>query len=83
MSVVAGVLVETAPGAAPRVGARLAGLPGVSVEGSDGDRRLALVWVAADGAALRRETERLLSEDPDLLGIHPTFVGREERGEGA
>ena len=78
MSTVAGVLLVTRPGAAPRVAARLARMPGLSLAGGDGDARVAAVWEGADGAALEALAERLLSEDPDLLGVYPTFVGAEE-----
>ena len=78
MTVVAGVLLVTAPGAAPRVAARLAAEPGLTLVGGDGDARVAAVWEASDGAALETLGERLLAADPELLGVYPTFVGRDE-----
>jgi hypothetical protein len=75
MIVVAGVIVETAPGAEVRVAARLARQPGLELAGGDGDRRLAAVWTGASGAELERFGERLLAEDPEVLGIFPTYVG--------
>ncbi len=80
--VVAGVVIETAPGAAARVAARLARAPGVTLQGGDGDCRLAITWEAEDGAALERAAERLLAEDQEVLGVFPTFVGTDEAGGG-
>jgi hypothetical protein len=73
--VVAGVLIETTPGAAPLVAGRLALAPGVTLQGGDGTRRIAAVLEAVDGAALEALTERLLRDDERILGVFPTFVG--------
>lgn len=73
--VVAGVLIETTPGAAPLVAGRLALAPGVTLQGGDGTRRIAAVLEAADGAALEALTEQLLRDDERILGVFPTFVG--------
>jgi hypothetical protein len=78
VTTVAGVLLVTRPGAAPRVAARLAGAPGLTLAGGDGDTRVAAVWEAADGAALEAAAERLLAEDPEVLGVYPTYVGDDE-----
>ena len=78
MTIVAGVLVETTPGAEPRVAARLAREPGISLIGGDGRSRIAAVWHAPDGKALESLSRRLLSEDREILGIYPTFVGQDE-----
>ena len=77
-AVVAGVVLETAPGAEVRVAARLAREPGLELVGGDGDRRLAVVWTGASGAELERLTERLLADDADVLGVFPTFVGTDD-----
>jgi hypothetical protein len=76
--VVAGILIETAPGAEARVAARLLALPGITLEGGDGQRRIAAVLQAASGAALEDLTRRVLAEDEEVLGIYPTFVGAED-----
>lgn len=78
MTTVAGVVFQTAPGAAARVAARLAAEPGLTLAGGDGDSKVAAVWEAPDGAALEALAERLLAEVPELLGVFPTFVGRDE-----
>jgi hypothetical protein len=78
VTTVAGVLFVTAPGAGPRVAARLVAEPGLTLAGGDGDSRVAAVWEAPDGAALESLSQRLLAEDPELLGVFPTFVGRDE-----
>lgn len=72
--IVAGVVIETVEGAAPRVAARLLALPGLELQGGDGDRRLAAVFTGRDGAALEALAERLLQEDPEVLGVFPTYV---------
>jgi hypothetical protein len=80
--IVAGVVIETVPGAAPRVAARLLREPALDLEGGDGDRRLAAVFTGPDGAALRQLGDRLLAEDPDVLGVFPTFVADEDDAAG-
>ncbi len=78
VTVVAGVVIETAPGAQARVAIRLAREPGVELAGGDGDRRIAAVWTGASGADLERLSERLLATDPEVLGVFPTFVGEDD-----
>lgn len=75
MTTVAGVVLVTAPGAGPRVAARLAGMPGLTLAGGDGEDRVAAVWEAEDGRTLEALAEQLLAEDPEVLGVFPTFVG--------
>ncbi len=77
---VAGILIETATGAAPRVAARLLGVPGLEIHGGDGSRRLAAVVTAADGDELTRLSEDLLAADEEILGMYPTYVGRDQDG---
>ena len=76
--VVAGVLIETAPGAEPRVAARLLRRDGVKLQGGDGVRRIAAVLSGPTGAMLEALTERLLAEDDEILGVFPTFVGSDD-----
>lgn len=76
--VVAGVVIETARGAAAAVAGRLLRVAGVSLQGGDGSSRIAAVIEAGDGAALEALTERLLRDDQQILGIFPTFVGAED-----
>ena len=78
MTTVAGVIFVTAPGAELRVAARLAREPGLTLAGGDGDSRIAAVWEAADGAALQTLSERLLADDPELLGVYPTYVAEDD-----
>jgi hypothetical protein len=73
--VVAGVLIETLPGAEPRVAARLARTPGVTLHGGDGARRIAAVLTGASGATLEDLTQRLIASDEEILAVLPTFVG--------
>ncbi len=75
--VVAGVVIETAAGAAARVAARLERLAGLELHGSDGDHRLAAVLTADDGRALEALAGRLVEEDPEVLAVLPTYVAAE------
>jgi hypothetical protein len=79
VTVVAGVVVETLPGMASVVAARLGRLPGLSVRGDDGDRRIAAVFTGADGASLEALGEELLQTDESIVGIFPTLVANEPR----
>ncbi len=81
VAIVAGVVIETIPGEAPRVGARLASVEGLELVGGDGDRRLAGVWSASSGKRLLKSVETLLQQDEQLLGIFPTFIGREDEAD--
>jgi hypothetical protein len=81
--IVAGVVIETAPGAAPRVAARLLREHRLCLHGGDGDRRLAAVLTAADGAALEQFAKGLLRDDVEVLGVYPTYVGDDEESDDA
>ncbi|HTP26564.1 MAG TPA: hypothetical protein VMK12_13045 [Anaeromyxobacteraceae bacterium] len=83
MSVIAGLVIETLEGAAPRVAARLLHLADLEIQGGDGDHRLAAVWTAPDSRSLAETVQRLIAADPEVLGIFPTFVAddSEERGD--
>lgn len=75
--IVAGVVIETTPGAAPRVAARLLRARGLELHGGDGDRRLAAVFTGDDARALEALAERLVHDDPEVLGVFPTYVADE------
>jgi nitrate reductase NapAB chaperone NapD len=76
--IVAGIVIETIPGAAGRVAARLVTRDDVEVTGGDGNSRIALVCEAADGAALESFAEDLVAHDDEILGVFPTFVGDDQ-----
>jgi len=78
VTVVAGVVIETRRGQGPFVACRIENEPGVEIVGGDGDRRLAVVWTAASGTALEAAAKRLLERDEEIIGIFPTFVGRDD-----
>lgn len=73
--IVAGVVIETQPGRAGAVAARLGAVPGLDLQGDDGDRRLAGVWRGPSGEALEEMAEALVAGDEEILGIFPTFAG--------
>jgi hypothetical protein len=74
--IVAGVVIETLPGAAPRVAARLLHQAGLELQGGDGDCRLAAVFTG-EGCALEALAERLVHADPEVVGVFPTYVASE------
>lgn len=79
--IIAGVLIETVPGAAARVAAALSLREDLELHGGDGDRRLAGVWSAESGEHLEKEAEALLAANPEVLGVFPTLVG-DDSGSG-
>ena len=74
---IAGVVIETVAGAEPRVAARLLRVSGLTLQGGDGQRRIAAVLEGPDGTTLEQLTERLVSLDAEILGVFPTFVADE------
>ena len=78
VTVIAGVVIETRAGQGPFVACRLENEPGLEIVGGDGDRRLAVVWTAGSGKALEAAAERLLERDEEIIGIFPTFIGRDD-----
>jgi hypothetical protein len=80
--IVAGVVIETAPGAAPRVAARLLRERGLELHGGDGDRRLAAVFTGEDALALEALAERLVRDHCEVLGVFPTYVADEPGPDG-
>ena len=80
---VVGLMVETVPGRAEAVSARLAAVDGLEVVGGDGERKVAAVWAAADSNALSARAEALLRDDADILGLFPTFVGQDEQAKAS
>ena len=77
---IAGVVIETTRGAAPRVAARLLRERGLELHGGDGDCRVAVVFTAPDAAALEALSERLIHDDAEVLGVFPTYVADEAEG---
>ena len=78
VSVVAGVVIETRPGQGPFVACWLENEPGLEIVGGDGDRRLAVVWSAESGKALEAAAEQLFEREGEIIGIFPTFIGRDD-----
>lgn len=75
MTLVAGVVIETTPGRAPDVAARIDGVSGLVVQGHDGDRRVAAVWSAPESSQLESLSALLCQSQPDVRAVLPTFVG--------
>ena len=72
--IIAGVVIETAPGRAAIVAERLQTCKGLQIRSNDGNRRLAGVWKAASGAELERAARDLVRSQEDILGFYRTFV---------
>lgn len=75
--IVAGVVIETLPGKTASVAATLQAVEGLTIEGNDGNQRLACVLVGEHGRSLEDWAEELLESNSDIVGIFPTFVGEE------
>jgi nitrate reductase NapAB chaperone NapD len=75
--IISGVLFETVPGRASAVAIRLAHIDGLEITGTDGDSKLAAVWRGKDGREMEQQAETLIKSETDILGIYPTFVGKE------
>ena len=78
--IVAGVVVETVPGAEARVAARLLRVRGLTLCGGDGDHRIAATIEAPSRASFEELTQALLDCDEEILGVFPTFVGADVEG---
>ena len=76
--IVSGVVIETLPGNADSVVARLREAAQIAGEGSDGDRRIAAVWEGESGQELERFAEDLLASDEQILGVFPVYVGEDD-----
>lgn len=74
---IAGVVIETASGAAPRVAARLLRERGLELHGGDGDCRVAVVFTGPDAAALEALSKRLIHDHAEVLGVFPTYVAED------
>ncbi|MGC8916598.1 MAG: chaperone NapD [Thermoanaerobaculum sp.] len=75
--VIAGVVITTQPGQAPAVAVQLASVPFLRLVGGDGNERIAAVVEREDGEALEAWAEKLVASDDRILGVFPTFVGRD------
>jgi nitrate reductase NapAB chaperone NapD len=75
--IISGVLFETVPGRASAVAIRLAHIDGLEITGTDGDSKLAAVWRGKDGRELEQQAANLLKSESEILGIYPTFVGKQ------
>ncbi len=75
--IVAGVVIETKPGMVESVRQFLENIEGISIEGDDGDRRIAITWTHKAGTNLEKRAEALIQSNEGIMGIFPTFVGED------
>lgn len=76
--IIAGVLIETLPGRAAGVSARLVNVPGLTLHGSDGNSRIAGVWNSGTAQSLEEVVGSLVELDEDVVGVYPTFVAEDQ-----
>lgn len=76
--IIAGVIIETLPGRAAGVSARLVSVPGLTLHGGDGDSRIAAVWNAGTAQSLEEVVGSLVELDEDVVGVYPTFVAEDQ-----
>lgn len=74
---VVGLMIETVPGRGSAVAERLAARAGIEIVGGDGDRKVAAVWSSPGSEQLLAEAEELLRDDAEILGLFPTFIGKD------
>jgi len=74
---ISGVVVETLPGRVGAVASRLVQVDGIEINGTDGVQKLSTIWKSRDGRTMEKLAETLLKADQDILGIYPTFIGKE------
>lgn len=75
--VISGVIVETISGRVGAVASRLVQVDGIEINGTDGVQRLSTIWKSRDGVTMKKLAEALLKADQEILGIYPTFIGKE------
>jgi nitrate reductase NapAB chaperone NapD len=71
---VAGLVVETRPDRVAQVAERLAALSGIEVHGSN-EHGVAISWCGENQEELDRLSEQIVTGDPDIISIYPTYVG--------
>jgi len=76
--IIAGVIIETLPGRAACVSARLVNIQGLTLHGGDGNSRIAAVWNSGTAQSLEEEVGSLVELDEDVVGVYPTFVAEDE-----
>lgn len=75
--IVAGVVIETVPGAIAAVSGRLGAVAGLRLAGDDGEGRIAGVWEVPDAEQLDRVGQDLVRDDEQILGVFPVYVGQD------
>ena len=74
---ISGVIVETVSGRVGAVASRLVQVDGIEINGTDGVQTLSTIWKSRDGRTMERMASTLLKADQEILGIYPTFIGKE------
>ena len=75
---VTSIVVETLPGRARTVAARMSQLEGMGSSAAEGDHRVVAVWKVPDGDTMEGLSEVLHAMNPEIVEVYPTVVGRED-----
>ena len=75
---VANIVIETLPGRARTVAARMAQLEGMGSSSAEGDHRVVAVWKVPDSDTLEGVSEVLHAMNPEIVEVYPTVVGCED-----
>ena len=70
---VTGIVIQTTPGQAGAVVARLSAIPEIQIHGTDGESRIAAVWSGESATDFERFSDELLHAESDVLGVFPTY----------
>ncbi|MGQ9494793.1 MAG: hypothetical protein ACUVRY_00795 [Thermoanaerobaculaceae bacterium] len=77
--VIAGVLIKTLPGAAPKVALQLARESFLQLLGGDGNEKIAAVVQRETGAELEAWASELVETNHSVIGVFPTYVAQDEQ----
>lgn len=75
---IARVVVDTLPGTAKTVAARMARLHGMGPPSAENDRRVVAEWRVPSGDNREGIAEVLQAMNPEIVEVHPTLVGEED-----
>ena len=72
---VANIVVETLPGKAQAVAARMERIAGMLTPCAEGDCRVTATWKVHDGNTVEGLSEVLQAMNPEILCVYPAVVG--------
>jgi len=75
---VASIRVETRPGAARAVAARMEGVKGMGPVATEGDHCVTAMWRVPEGEEPESLSEVLQAMNPEILEVFPTVLGPDD-----